>query len=722
LMVTSLICRATLRCASRKSTQPLASIPQFPRTWGQHASGSSNLWCQHRPASTSHRTNFIPRLVDDAVDVSEVQVLLDSLKVATSRCDISQVWTLYESLTAKGLVHTIGPVDLSRINKLIDKELEKGSSKLGLDKLETLAIVCAVNGRIDALRRVMVGYLKTGDAPSAVKAFGRFKNMSSGNMNSDSLPLDESELVDESQGINGADLLALVISAYAYCGAFGDALHTVLHSAPLRISASRIINIAEELELSSDVRERALNYTSALEIASLVTRPESFRSHIRNLTEPRSDRVLEKICLQLAAGFDGEFAWATADESNVSRSRPVFVQDTIWAILIRALVICRNDNLAGRLWSKMTSLHVAPTASVWHALLDGYRETGQFERLLSAWNSMIQSGIKPDAALHCSRILALFDSGRKTQAMSALEEFKRDMKEIPSGAIVVFNAAIRGLLKAQDIDGALSLLKDMSADGLKPDIVSYNTFIQYYARKGDMQSILSSIRELSEAGIPPDVVTFTTIHVALLKAGQAKATESLLEVMKQMGIEPNVATYSAMIDQYVKDGTSEGIRLGRELLEKMEKMAGARPNEITYTSFLMGLHRNAKLSQEEVADTTQEILQRMERRGIRVKLGTYHILLKGALTSSRPDDGLAAFQNYYRMMVRKNIKCAHDTWYIILSGLIRRNEWGMAKVMVDEMLRAGFQPMWGVQDMVRTILQHQSSTSSRRSANKRPFV
>ncbi len=57
--------------------------------------------------------------------------------------------------------------------------------------------------------------------------------------------------------------------------------------------------------------------------------------------------------------------------------------------------------------------------------------------------------------------------------------------------------------------------------------------------------------------------------------------------MKQMGIEPNVATYSAMIDQYVKDGTSEGIRLGRELLEKMEKMAGARPNEITYTSFLM---------------------------------------------------------------------------------------------------------------------------------------
>ncbi|KLO20201.1 hypothetical protein SCHPADRAFT_788127, partial [Schizopora paradoxa] len=413
------------------------------------------------------------------------------------------------------------------------------------------------------------------------------------------------------------------------------------------------------------------------------------------------EEQLKKLCMQLAAGFDGKLAWATAEESKVSRSRPVFVQESVWANLIRALVACRCDDLAGRIWSKMAALGIKPTVVVWHALLDGYRETQQFARVLSAWNSMIKSGTKPDAALHCSRILALFDSRKKTEAMAAFEEFKKVAKEVEGGATVVCNAVIRGLLKANDFDGALAIFKSMSTDLSKPNIVTFNTFIQYHAKRVDMQSVLSTIRDISKADIAPDVVTFTTLQVALLKAGQMKATEGIFEAMKQMGIEPNVATYSAMLDQYMKDGTSEGLRLGRELLEKMEKTPGARPNEITYTSFLMGLHRTSKLSQEEVADATREILQRMERRSIRVKLGMYHTLLKGALW--RQDDGLAAFQNYYRMMVKKNIKFAHDTWYIILSGLIRRNEWGVAKIMVEEMLKSGFQPMWGVQDMVRTI-------------------
>lgn len=720
-MVTNLACRPILRCASKKFTPLLAipSIPQLPRTW--ELRGSTNGWRQQRTASTSHHSLKNIPIADSLTQLFAEESLLNALNIAVNRSDIAQVWTLHVTLVAKGWAHRIGPVNINNIHDLVSKEIDKGESELSAERLEDLMIFCAVIGSTDALRRVMLGYLEKGEASSAIKLFERFKVLSCNTLPEDSSSF-ETVIVAKWLASNGADLQALAIAAHAICGTFEDALQTILQALHPRLSNSRMIKVVQELELSQDIQERTLKYTSALEMASLVSQPDAFRARIRNLIEPRSEEQLKKICLQLAAGFDGELAWATAEEKKVSRSRPVLVRDTIWATLIRALVVCRYNDLAGRLWSKMIALGITPTVAVWHALLDGYRETQQFARLLSAWNSMVQSGIKPDAALHCSRILALFDSGKKTQAMSAFEEFKRDTKEVTDGNIVVHNAVIRGLLKAQDLDGALALLKTMSTGPLKPDIITFNTFIQYHAKRGDMQSVLFTLRDISEAGIAPDVVTFTTIHVALLKAGQANATEGMLEVMKQMGIKPNIATYSAMLDQYVKDGTSEGIRLGRELLEKMEKTPGARPNEITYTSFFMGLHRNFKLSQEEVADTTQEILQRMERRGIRVKLGMYHILLKGALSNLRPDGGLAAFQNYYRMMVKKRIKFAHDTWYIILSGLIRRNEWGLAKVMVDDMLKSGFQPMWGVQDMVRSVRQRQSNPSSRQSANKRPFV
>ena len=92
----------------------------------------------------------------------------------------------------------------------------------------------------------------------------------------------------------------------------------------------------------------------------------------------------------------------------------------------------------------------------------------------------------------------------------------------------------------------------------------------------------------------------------------------------------------------------------------------------------------------------------MRKRGLKLRLGTYHILMKACLENPNPE-ALDFFMDYYNMMQRSAIPLRHDSWYIILDGLVRRGEWELAREMKNQMIGSGFQPMWGVLKRMKVI-------------------
>lgn len=642
------------------------------------------------------------------------------LQEAARRHNILDVWERYRSLDEKGLLRILGPPHFDPIMRMIVFVLKEAGAETKwsseqMHAIEELAFACAGAGFTEALRRLLLLHLKRKDSRTVLNLYERFDQtiLEMDTSAADAMVEEDDEfdmmnLRFDKPSLNRSDIpyiLVLAIAAHALQDSFQNALNMYLKRGSYRFVSETIKCTFEDLKQSGDLERKTQAYCEALGMAALVQRPEAFKAHVRNLSKESTAvkrlKRLDKLVNTVLNGFVGPFPWAVFDEASKSPARPVVVPEKIWAYLLTAYVGLRREDIAGSLWDRVSGLGVVPGTTMWNALLEGYRDTQNVKKLLNTWELMKKMNIRFDAESYGAKIICLFQERLKNPPLKAFDDFKRAIPRSEETKYV-YNAVLNGLLSQDDIKTAMKLLGEMATEGPAPDTVTYNILIKYYGRKGDLKGIAGIVNKLTENGVEPDVFTFTTILTTMLHLGVPNASQRLLDVMKSMGVEQNVATYSAIIDDLVRHGTKDGVRSAWEILQRMETIKTAQPNEVTYTSFLAGVHRSQELDKELITAITRDIVGKMEKSGVRIKRGTYHILLKACLENPSAD-GLAFFMEFYSAMLRKRLTFAHDTWYIILGGLLRRGEVVMAGELMDQMLKSGFQPMHGVMDMVLRI-------------------
>jgi pentatricopeptide repeat protein len=341
------------------------------------------------------------------------------------------------------------------------------------------------------------------------------------------------------------------------------------------------------------------------------------------------------------------------------------------------------------LWDDMTTLGVRPGVSLWTALIDSYHGVNDVDDALASWKMMRAQNIEPNALAYRAVISALFNGRKPDIALRIFREYQRDYQNSnpgdPEHNISVYNTVLHGLLLTDRIEEAKHLLHNMVDTGPSPDTVSYNTFLAYYSRRGNFKELANVVNDMANANLIGDVFSFSTILSALLKAGREDAPDVVFQLMQKQGIEPNVATYSAIIDHQMRAHDEQNIRAALLMLQKMELDARIHPNEVTYTSILAGLHRNRHLPDEKVQEWTRDIMRKMKERGVKFQLPTYHILLKACLSNPLPD-GLQAAMKYYYELKKSKLRMTHTTWYILLAGMMQREEWTIADEIVKDML------------------------------------
>ena len=87
---------------------------------------------------------------------------------------------------------------------------------------------------------------------------------------------------------------------------------------------------------------------------------------------------------------------------------------------------------------------------------------------------------------------------------------------------------------------------------LARDPLIWNTFLLAFCRKRQYASASSVIKDMDAHGVPPNVYSWNIFMKAFFKSGQVEAAERVFELMRARGVDPDGYTYGTMVRGYAK--------------------------------------------------------------------------------------------------------------------------------------------------------------------------
>jgi pentatricopeptide repeat protein len=697
--------------SKRHNTERLAEFPvsvrtQIPAILCENIKQRISLLSQPGAAAVS----------DPDINFFDEKVV--ELRRALKAGDIARVGELWSQLEDRKLLRLLGPelrVFSERATQLCFTD---NSEPWVADEgkiIEGMAIAAACEGAVNALKTCMITHIKRGDSQAALSLYRRFLVHSSNQTASEPLPSSTQEDIEDVNGLAlnflgdqpshqpNFSLVLAAIAAHALEDSFEGALKIMLDN-PVRINQF----IQKEFLASFDnfsFRAKVQSYIHRLDIARLISRHHSLSTHIANLSSNQDLSQIQVLYQAIIKGLNDPEPYLAARDSQKSRQRPVVIQEINWAAFLTGFLQCNRRDLAENLWNDMLNHGIQPGVITWTALLDGFDSMGEADAASTSWDNMVSQGIRPGILTYRAIISTLFNARRPADAIEKFAVFKRELANgslsDTGDALPVYNTVLHGLLNNGRPGDADALLQDLRQKGPKPDIVSYNTFLRHHGRRGEFRAVSVLLERLREDGLTGDAFTFSSVLSALLKVGRTDAIDIILSLMKKQNVEPNVAVFSAIIDQQLRESSEQGLRTAMELLQKMETNPDAQPNDVTYTGVLASLHRQVWPDTVLAEECRRNVLKRMKERNIRPNRVTYHILIKACLENPEAE-GLQGALGYYREMANRKVPMNYDTWYILLHGLISREEWAVADEMVEDLLRY-IKPVGALESLIGRI-------------------
>ena len=627
---------------------------------------------------------------------------LVELRQALSARDTQRIWQNWVRLRDKGLLPLFGP-QLRRYSQLLATlcpQTTQGWDSHDRKIIEEIALYAAAKGAPNALVALMATHLRSGDRMATLDTYAQFlqaieeKPLSPDIIASGEEGHDVDELVLDSpthpspQSLQPPSILLAVVVAHAIEDSFHDALRAYLRF-PALLSprlVTEFLSTFPNKPLVSKVEE----YVRRLRIARYVSEPRFITARAAAFAATSDTQGLNKFYRSVIDGICGPEPYIAASQADVTSQTPVALNEIHWATMLTAFLQCNCRDLAESLWDDMLRFRVQPTVITWTALLVGYERTGEAKDAEEAWRTMISMGIKPTTSTFRAIISVLFSARRPDDAMEYFTLFRTrlttELSPTSDDALTLYNTVLHGLLKNRRERDAHALFQRLREEGPKPDVVSFNNLLSYHGRKGEFRAISHILDWMREEGLAGDVYTFSAVLSALLKVGRTDATDAILSLMRKQNIEPNVAFLTSIINHQMEGGTEQGLQAAMDLLRKMEQNPEVQPNEVTYTGILTSLHRHDWHDLTLAKQCKDNVLKGMKQRNMQLNRVGYHVLIKACLDNPSPE-GTEDALGYYRKMVQKRISIGSDTWYVLLRGLVAREAWTEADVVVGEMTR-----------------------------------
>ena len=251
-----------------------------------------------------------------------------------------------------------------------------------------------------------------------------------------------------------------------------------------------------------------------------------------------------------------------------------------------------------------------------------------------------------------------------------------------------YTAVLMAHAKACDSAGLGKWLRNMIADGVKPDRHVYNILLEDCARRGMFEDVASIIEEMRIHRLPPLAETYTTVITALAKRGDSVTAEAFYKKALREGIKPDRQMVAALMTAHSEVGSWKGVIRAFDYLTSSDDRH-LRPRIDVYNILL-----RAYVLAGSPFEVVSDVFQKMEKSGIRPTAHTLSILIKSACDSGQMDVAMRVFIELDSLAQswETGFKMNVYALTILMAGYLRVGDQLKAKEIYDEMLFRGIAP------------------------------
>ena len=169
----------------------------------------------------------------------------------------------------------------------------------------------------------------------------------------------------------------------------------------------------------------------------------------------------------------------------------------------RALVACRNSadvDTSFELLQQLLDRNIKPDLHTFYTIMDTCADSGNYEKGIWLINYMKNGGWTPNNRLYNTCLTAMMRGKADTEVTML---FLRQIQASGDARLdtATYNGALSGLALNNQWERAMSLLKEMKTNGVKPDDYSYAFVMSACHRSGQDWAVLELWREAKEIGL-----------------------------------------------------------------------------------------------------------------------------------------------------------------------------------------------------------------------------
>lgn len=615
----------------------------------------------------------------------DVQAAVRTLFQAVSRNELDGVIQGFMELRRLDALDKFMDVDIVKVSSLLAQYLTRAPKDSQRTQAEDMANFFSVRGHMEPLNSAMAYHLLHDSPDSILELWNQHQAWK------------KQSIRKPAQKIGEDDRLLHVTTVAAIKDDYSIAVAAFRASSssfsPLRTSTFIKRYLVPSSPLNSPlIRQRLREFLHDAALARDVDHFGPLATQVTDIGRLADDKALSELYDSITDCLDrGVFAVST---STTQHPYIQVVDPKLWSLFVWGAVQCRQVSLAEKIMKDMPGYGFAPTLDMWSVLLKGYAKKGQVESMMNTIQKIQAQGLEPD--LKCLTIImgALFDKQMLSpareifgtiQTYSPRPEDPDTENHIPD-LLVAYNVAVNGLMRNRLVTAAEDLVKKMEEEGPHPDIVTYNTLLNRFVHMKNSGRTASTLRTIADRGLQPDIYTFTILYVGASRNGNEEMKKSLIKRMKALDVKPNNALFSAAIASILGGGSTDAIPTAMDILKKMEEERdkAIQPNEITYHTIMHSIDELVIQKDLDVATGFQlinELYQRMISRGFRSSRVIHHLMLRMNLRRSDAGSLRVALSIFDQLMKEELIN--GDSWYILLSGLEVRQEYNLAKHMIQ---------------------------------------
>lgn len=268
----------------------------------------------------------------------------------------------------------------------------------------------------------------------------------------------------------------------------------------------------------------------------------------------------------------------------------------IYSILIKGYGSLRQTDSVDKVLDQAQKNRVEPDIVMYNSLIDAYINCDHVPKAHAVFQDLTTPKSKPKPKQH----------------HNALEEQEDQEIVTPAPNLRTYNTMLKGFVKAENLEMALSLSRDMERVKLW-DAVTTNTLVGVAVATKHFDTAESILEKYT---VSPD-----SVSTSLSRNKNNRRRQS-----KQNRWHPNVEAYTELIGGYAKNGK---LKKALETFKAM-RVRGVNPNEYTYTSIIGALAKAQKTKQ------AKKLLMHMtEVDNIRPSVVTYNAFIAGMLMSDK---------------------------------------------------------------------------------------